>query len=642
MGNGITKNPCFSGDPYAAAVATDPPPDNSLGHSFTYVRSSSSLADPHQAMIATAAAAMMAPSPSFSLSGAAISANLAASASMPSLQLFNEMTWPPSCACTFESSRSFAAAPLQAAPRLSMSGPLHAAAASGRFSDTSASTVSGALSDAGGPFLSGALDRSLSGGRGGILLNPPRSSVADRRRRRREEQASSILGFFARTASRLRFRRAPGSYVRRTDDDDDDANKTVKVSVSDGDYRSPPRNGNVEWAQGAAGEDRFHVAVSEERGWIFVGIYDGFNGPDATDYLFANLYVAVREQLRGLLWDECDDDDAAHHHHNHHHHLQAEEEEEDDNADDDDLCLAPPGSLSDSNKRRRMERPVALQRDAHRDVLKALARALRKTEEAFFEAAEQRAEESPDLGMVGSCVLVMLMKGPDVYVMNVGDSRAVLARRPEPDLDILGSAARDLAQFKSQVMRELHGRDAGGLQAVQLTPEHSTAVEEEVRRIKSQHLNDRNAITNHRVKGKINVTRAFGAGYLKEPKWNNRLLRMFKINYVGTEPYITCAPSLCHHRIGSHDKFLVLSSDGLYQYFTNKEVVDLVDSFTAQYPDGDPSMHLLSELVLRAARKAGMESHQLLDIPRGDRRLYHDDVSIIVISFEGRIWRSSF
>jgi hypothetical protein len=36
-----------------------------------------------------------------------------------------------------------------------------------------------------------------------------------------------------------------------------------------------------------------------------------------------------------------------------------------------------------------------------------------------------------------------------------------------------------------------------------------------------------------------------------------------------------------------------------------------------------------------------MESRQLLDIPLGERRHYHDDVSIVVISFEGRIWRSS-
>lgn len=481
MGNGITKNPCFSGDPYAAAVASDPPPNDSLGHSFTYVPSSS--ADYHHTPAHVAAAAMIPSEPSafFSLSGAAISANQAASASMPSLHLFNEMTWPPSCACTFESSRSFAAAPLQPAPpsRLSMSGPLQQAI-SGRFSDTSASTVSGTISD-GGPFLSGALDRSLSNPSARLHLQKsgggsvPRQLMADRRLRRQDNDQSSFLGFFARTASKLRFRRSPSYYVRRTDDNES-AELAAKVLVSDGAYRSPP-NGNVEWAQGAAGEDRFHVAVSEERGWVFVGIYDGFNGPDATDYLFANLYVAVHDELKGVLWDDtihgCDDD-------------HQDDQPVPDNADDIDLrlTLAPAGAAAEvasnnNNKRRRTER-----RDAaavHRDVLRALARALRKTEEAFFAAAEQRAAENPELGMVGSCVLVMLMKGADVYVMNVGDSRAVLARSPEPDLDILGKAAQDLRQFKTEVMRELHAHHRHGLQAVQLTPEHSTAVEEVIR-----------------------------------------------------------------------------------------------------------------------------------------------------------------
>lgn len=37
----------------------------------------------------------------------------------------------------------------------------------------------------------------------------------------------------------------------------------------------------------------------------------------------------------------------------------------------------------------------------------------------------------------------------------------------------------------------------------------------------------------------------------------------------------------------------------------------------------------------------GMDFHELLEIPQGDRRKYHDDVSVIVISLEGRIWRSS-
>lgn len=43
---------------------------------------------------------------------------------------------------------------------------------------------------------------------------------------------------------------------------------------------------------------------------------------------------------------------------------------------------------------------------------------------------------------------------------------------------------------------------------------------QEVKRIRGEHPNDRSAIINGRVKGKLDVTRAFGAGYLKEVHTN--------------------------------------------------------------------------------------------------------------------------
>lgn len=156
-----------------------------------------------------------------------------------------------------------------------------------------------------------------------------------------------------------------------------------------------------------------------------------------------------------------------------------------------------------------------------------------------------------------------------------------------------------------------------------------------------------------------------------QPKWNNGLLGVFRIDYIGSSPYINCIPSLYHHRLGPRDRFLILSSDGLYQYFTNEEAVSEVETFMSIFPEGDPAQHLVEEVLFRAAKKAGkyisvlvriltttishrnrtklllfsdfagMDFHELLDIPQGDRRKYHDDVSIIIISFEGRIWRSS-
>uniref|UniRef100_A0A1S4CIQ8 Probable protein phosphatase 2C 4 n=2 Tax=Nicotiana TaxID=4085 RepID=A0A1S4CIQ8_TOBAC len=162
----------------------------------------------------------------------------------------------------------------------------------------------------------------------------------------------------------------------------------------------------------------------------------------------------------------------------------------------------------------------------------------------------------------------------------------------------------------------------------------------EVLRIRNEHPGDASVMKNDRVKGSLKVTRAFGAGYLKEPKWNNAVLEMFRIDYIGNSPYINCLPSLYHHKLGPRDRFLILSSDGLYQYFTNEEAVSEVENFMSIFPEGDPSQHLVEQVLFRAAKKAGMNFHELLDIPPGDRRQYHDDVSIIIVSFQGKIWRS--
>lgn len=129
---------------------------------------------------------------------------------------------------------------------------------------------------------------------------------------------------------------------------------------------------NLHWAQGKAGEDRMHIVICENHEWVFVGIYDGFNGPDATDYLLNTLFYAVYDELRELL---CSHNDV----------------------------------LKDN------------------DVLQCLSEGLRKTEEAFLKNVNDMITHNPVLAMMGSCVLVMLMKGEDVYLMNVGDSRAVLA-----------------------------------------------------------------------------------------------------------------------------------------------------------------------------------------------------------------------
>ncbi|CAK8541657.1 unnamed protein product [Lathyrus sativus] len=174
----------------------------------------------------------------------------------------------------------------------------------------------------------------------------------------------------------------------------------------------------------------------------------------------------------------------------------------------------------------------------------------------------------------------------------------------------------------------------------QLTVDHSAHAREEVRRIKQEHPDDPDVLTKGRVKGYLNITRAFGAGFLKQPKQNDAMLKTFKVKYIGDSPYITCSPSLHHHRLCSSHKFLILSSDGLYQYFTNEEAVTKVELFITKFPYKNPAQLLIEEALCRAAKKYCMEFHELLDISQGERRQYHDDISIVIISLEGKIWRS--
>lgn len=92
-----------------------------------------------------------------------------------------------------------------------------------------------------------------------------------------------------------------------------------------------------------------------------------------------------------------------------------------------------------------------------------------------------------------------------------------------------------------------------------------------------------------------------------QPKQNDAMLETFKVNYIGESPYITCSPSLHHHRLKSSDKFLILSSDGLYQYFTNEEAMAKVESFITMFPDKNPAQLLTEEALSHAAKKAGIK-----------------------------------
>lgn len=241
---------------------------------------------------------------------------------------------------------------------------------------------------------------------------------------------------------------------------------------------------DLQTAGGAAGEDRLQVVCSEENGVLFCGVYDGFNGRDAADFLAAHLYESIMLHLRLLIW-------------------QAQRAKE--------SILE---GLTEEGASAEIYAESTGGATFRQSVVEGLRKSVAQVEADFLSMVEGEMDERSDLAMVGSCILGVLIHGQDLYSINLGDSRAVLATTELPAGD--GGAG--------QVLR-----------AVQLTEIHNADSADEVERVMREHPEDTNAIVKDRVKGKLKITRAFGAGYLKEVScvhWRPRPLQCILTSFL--------------------------------------------------------------------------------------------------------------
>ena len=93
---------------------------------------------------------------------------------------------------------------------------------------------------------------------------------------------------------------------------------------------------------------------------------------------------------------------------------------------------------------------------------------------------------------------------------------------------------------------------------------------------------------------------------------NEKLLGMFKVKDLKSPPYISVEPHLYHRRIRQgEDQFVVMGSDGLFDFFSNEEVVRHVNDCLRLSPPIDPARFLLNQLLIRVAMRSGRLSVKL-------------------------------
>lgn len=92
-------------------------------------------------------------------------------------------------------------------------------------------------------------------------------------------------------------------------------------------------------------------------------------------------------------------------------------------------------------------------------------------------------------------------------------------------------------------------------------------------------------------------------------------------------PYIKSVPEISIHEISEHDQFIVMASDGLWDFLNGKEILEFIPQKKnpKEIVEG-----IFTEVMKRAANDAKLTVESLMKIPPGKRRNLHDDITILV------------
>ncbi|KAL8778642.1 MAG: hypothetical protein Q9213_007332 [Squamulea squamosa] len=263
------------------------------------------------------------------------------------------------------------------------------------------------------------------------------------------------------------------------------------------------------------------------------------------------------------------------------------------------------------------------QNHALQDIVQAIKDAFQRLDNDLLKKAGQAITGSKPLHVSmrdiapaesGACALLATYDTASRYlfVANVGNSRAVLGQR----------------------------NDQGTWEARPLSVEHTCHNQEEVARLRAEHPNETEMIQDGRLLGSA-VTRAFG-----DLRWkiSAKLQSIARARFLGhpqlpsflSPPYITAEPSISTTKIDPNDNgFLILASDGFWDYFSSEQAVELVgrwletndpsksaktertaDAFDVEFQDEA----LQKELVVRKPDDVPIRGREYPKVKRGDER----------------------
>eukprot|EP01048_Picozoa_sp_COSAG05_P012809 COSAG05_NODE_1313_length_5213_cov_6.108135_1_plen_572_part_00 len=275
-------------------------------------------------------------------------------------------------------------------------------------------------------------------------------------------------------------------------------------------------------------------------------------------------------------------------------------------------------------------------RDEGLDVPAALAACIERSEAKFLDLAaraHKRGHSKPML--TGTCALIVHVDklARSMNVLNVGDSRAVLAERD----------------------------DSGILSALPLSFDHSARSDYERHRLASQFPGSKDLVReefdpysgtcHYSVHGLSMFTRSIGDFELKHQfacEFFNAAVSKERQIPVPDEatPWISHEPHIMFRQLHHRHEFVVQACDGLWDEMSSDTAVYLVGHFFDNHPSAtgdEAAAFLLQRALMLVVNRLQIEEpelgvktvDELMAMPPGKqgRRALHDDISVAVFRF---------
>ena len=259
-------------------------------------------------------------------------------------------------------------------------------------------------------------------------------------------------------------------------------------------------------------------------------------------------------------------------------------------------------------------------------IIYAIKRTFARIEEEFklISFSKYNIEGNKNFKKLGTCALVALIINNKLYTANLGDSKSILL-------------SQNLGNFEYKKVSKVF----------------NCRKKDEQKRLKEKWPNMKDIYKCKRekvcyVKGRLQPTSSLGDYYLKSPFYNIDSKKLFDDEYINNSlskyegPFIISEPDIKIFELTSKDKYLVMGSDGLWDYLNSKEIVQLTKNFLEKkykYFEENNILEnsdiiafgLMEKVIDKSAKKYGSNSLDILDMKSGKKlRRIHDDITIIV------------